>query len=84
MTMVQHPCRLRCFPGCSHGNRHQFKIENQNPEHPIMRGMPAAWMHEVDDELYDRLRGPAENVPVLAAAYSDPATYQDPTRAAGE
>jgi type 1 glutamine amidotransferase len=71
-------------PTGSHGNRHQFKIENQNPEHAIMRGMPAAWMHEADDELYDRLRGPAENVTVLAAAYSDPATYKDPARAAGE
>ena len=26
------------------------------------------------DELYDRLRGPAENLHVLATAYSDPAT----------
>ena len=26
------------------------------------------------DELYDRLRGPAKNMQVLATAYSDPAT----------
>lgn len=71
-------------PTGSHGNRHQFKIETQSPEHPIMRGMPAAWMHDAEDELYDRLRGPAENVTVLAAAYSDPATYKDPARAGGE
>ena len=32
--------------------------------------MPAQWLH-VQDELYDRLRGPAENMNVLATAYSD-------------
>ena len=68
----------------SHGNRHRFKIETQSPEHPAMRGMPAAWMHDAEDELYDQLRGPAENVTVLAAAYADPATYRDPAQAAGE
>ena len=30
-------------------------------------------MH-AQDELYDQLRGPAENMKVLATAYSDPAT----------
>ena len=68
----------------SHGNRHRFKIETQNADHPIMRGMPAAWLHDAEDELYDQLRGPAENVTVLAAAYADPATYDDPTRGADE
>ncbi len=68
----------------SHGNRHRFLIETQNPTHPVMRGMPAAWRHDAEDELYDRLRGPAENVTVLGAAYSDPATFSDPTRGVGE
>ena len=68
----------------SHGNRHSFKIETQAADHPIMRGMPEAWMHDAEDELYDRLRGPAENVTVLAAAYSDPKTYKDPSRGVGE
>ncbi len=58
----------------SHGERHLFKLEVQAPEHPVMKGLPAAWMHDTEDELYDRMRGPAENVTVLAAAYSDPAT----------
>ena len=31
--------------------------------------MPAEWMH-ARDELYDYLRGPAENMQVLATAYS--------------
>lgn len=64
----------------SHGNRHRFKLEAQAPEHPVMKGLPAAWITDVEDELYDQMRGPAENVTVLAAAYSDPATYSDPTR----
>lgn len=68
----------------SHGNRHRFKIEVQAADHPIMRGLPAAWTHDAEDELYDRLRGPAEDVTVLAAAYADPATYKDPERGAAE
>jgi type 1 glutamine amidotransferase len=36
-----------------------------------MKGLPAAWMQSTD-ELYDRLRGPAENLTLLATAYSDP------------
>ena len=34
-----------------------------------MAGLPPEWMH-AKDELYDRLRGPAENVIVLASAMS--------------
>ncbi len=59
--------------GGSHGRRHEFVIDNRAPEHPIMRGLPAAWLHTTD-ELYDRLRGPAKNLDVLATAYSDPKT----------
>jgi len=58
----------------SHGNRHKFKLEAQAPEHPVMKGLPAAWMHDTEDELYDQMRGPAKNVTVLASAYSDPQT----------
>jgi type 1 glutamine amidotransferase len=68
----------------SHGSRHRFKMEAQAPEHPVMKGLPAAWMNDADDELYDQMRGPAENVTVLAAAYSDPATYSDPSKAPKE
>lgn len=59
--------------GGSHGERHSFVVVTQAPEHPIMAGLPAEWKHAVD-ELYDSLRGPAENVEVLAAAFSDKAT----------
>jgi type 1 glutamine amidotransferase len=57
--------------GGSHGAQHPFQIVVRNEEHPITKGMPKAWMHE-KDELYDRLRGPGENMTVLATAYADP------------
>lgn len=60
-------------PGGSHGAQHPFKMITRAPEHPIMAGLPAEWMH-AKDELYDRLRGPAKNLTVLATAWSDPAT----------
>ena len=55
--------------GGSHGPQHPFQIVVRNAEHPITKGMPMAWMHE-QDELYDQLRGPAENMTVLATAYA--------------
>src|SRR4029078_10968075 len=55
--------------GGSHGQQHPFLMETRAPQHPIMAGLPAKWMHS-KDELYDRLRGPAENVTVLATAVS--------------
>ena len=55
--------------GGSHGIRHEFALDIREPDHPITRGLPAKWMHS-DDELYDRLRGPAKNVTVLATAFS--------------
>jgi type 1 glutamine amidotransferase len=36
-----------------------------------MKGLPPAWMHATD-ELYATLRGPGENMTVLATAHSDP------------
>jgi len=59
--------------GGSHGSRHEFVVTTFDEDHPIMKGLPAKWMH-CEDELYDRLRGPARNLNVLATAYSDPET----------
>ena len=36
-----------------------------------MRGLPKVWMN-APDELYANMRGPGENMTVLATAYSDP------------
>ncbi len=59
-------------PGGSHGQQHAFLVETRNTEHPIMQGLPSKWWH-AKDELYDRMRGPALNLDVLATAYSDKA-----------
>ncbi|MGC2831175.1 MAG: ThuA domain-containing protein [Candidatus Acidiferrum sp.] len=55
----------------SHGNRLPFQVETRAPEHPIMKGLPRVWMH-ASDELYATLRGPGQNLTVLATAHSDP------------
>jgi type 1 glutamine amidotransferase len=57
--------------GGSHGLRHDFQITIRDRNHPITKGLPEKWMH-AEDELYSRLRGPAENLTVLATAYADP------------
>ena len=56
----------------SHGQRLPFKVTVRDPNHPITRGLPGVWMHQ-GDELYARMRGPGQNMTVLATAYSDPA-----------
>ncbi|MEX1040995.1 MAG: ThuA domain-containing protein [Pirellulaceae bacterium] len=58
--------------GGNHGPQHPFQIVVRDAEHPITKGMPKAWMH-TQDELYDLLRGPGENMKVLATAYADSA-----------
>lgn len=55
--------------GGSHGPRHTFAVRIRDQDHPITKGLPTAWLHETD-ELYDRLRGPAKNMEILATAYS--------------
>ena len=57
--------------GGHHGQQHEFLVEVRDSEHPITKGLPAKWRHS-KDELYDSLKGPAENIAVLATAYSDP------------
>jgi type 1 glutamine amidotransferase len=60
------------FPGAGggHGQKHEFIIDLRTPTHPIVAGLPNSWMH-ASDELYDKLRGPAKNLTVLATAFSD-------------
>jgi type 1 glutamine amidotransferase len=45
----------------------------RDKKHPITKGLPASWPH-AKDELYDRLRGPALNMTILATAFSDKST----------
>ncbi|MBI3681216.1 MAG: ThuA domain-containing protein [Acidobacteria bacterium] len=59
--------------GGHHGRQHEFQLTTRDLKHPIMLGLPEVWMH-AKDELYDSLRGPAQNLHVVATAFSDPAT----------
>jgi len=66
-------------PGnATHPARHDFLVTTRTPEHPIMKGLPAAWLH-ASDEIYSQLRGPAKNVTVLATALPDKAKYPGAT-----
>lgn len=51
-----------------HGLQHPYTITHRNTEHPILKGLPPVWKH-FKDELYAHLRGPAENMEVLATAF---------------
>jgi type 1 glutamine amidotransferase len=53
----------------SHGPAHAFQIVVREPNHPVTQGLPPAFMH-VKDELYGWLRGPGENLTVLATAFA--------------
>ena len=57
--------------GGTHGSRIPVVVKVRKAEHPIIKGLPLEWMHPAD-EVYGKLRGPAENVTVLATAYSEP------------
>ena len=54
-----------------HGVLHDWQVQTRDPDHPVMKGMPDVWMHP-HDELYHSQRGPAENMNIMASAYSDP------------
>ncbi|MCY2974530.1 MAG: ThuA domain-containing protein [Planctomycetota bacterium] len=53
----------------SHGKQHPFEVVIRDADHPITKGLPRNWMH-AQDELYDKLRGPAESMNVLATAFA--------------
>jgi uncharacterized protein len=63
-------------PGGGHGAQHEFLVETRT-NHPIVAGLPAKWMH-AKDELYHGLRGPAEDVTVIASALSDKTNEHEP------
>jgi type 1 glutamine amidotransferase len=59
--------------GGSHGRQHEYMMTCRDTEHPIVKGLPNRWAH-VKDELYDRMRGPANVKSLLYTAYSDKST----------
>lgn len=65
-----------------HGAKHQFTVKTVSPgstphtgpavpQHPIIAGMPASFLHEVDELYANSVMFPENEV--LATAYSDPA-----------
>jgi type 1 glutamine amidotransferase len=58
-------------PGAGHGSRYAFVVSIRDGNHPVTRGMPLEWMH-AKDELYQGMRGPIENVHLLATSFADP------------
>jgi type 1 glutamine amidotransferase len=55
--------------GGTHGARSEFVVKTRSSVHPITKGLPVNWLHG-NDELYSLLRGPAENMEILATAFS--------------
>jgi hypothetical protein len=56
-------------PGGSHGSQHEYVLDAFEADHPITKGLPARWLHATD-ELYDRMRGPANVGSLLFTAFS--------------
>ena len=56
--------------GGSHGRPWEYKVVVREKKHPITRGLPPEFLM-VKEELYDRLRGPAKNMTVLATAFAE-------------
>jgi type 1 glutamine amidotransferase len=67
-TLVRHAANDG--PGAGHGAQWEFAVTSRDATHPIMQGLPKVWKHG-QDELYHGQRGPAENIHLLASAFSD-------------
>jgi type 1 glutamine amidotransferase len=63
--------------GSGHRYSGPFQITLRDTVHPVTKGMPPEWMH-FNDELYDNMRGPIENVHLLATAYSKGTNTNEP------
>ena len=61
-----------------HADMREYAVVHDKPSHPILKGLPTEWMHATD-ELYSALRGPAENVEVLAHSFSLLTEENEPT-----
>lgn len=63
--------------GGNHGAQWEFPIIIRDKEHPIVKDMPTEWLHS-KDELYDKLRGPAKHMQILATAESQVTGRNEP------
>ena len=59
--------------GGSHGAQRDYPMHCRNAKHPITKGLPDNWMH-ARDEMYDRMRGPANIKDLLYSGYADAKT----------
>ena len=69
---VRDPSEGKCG---QHAPQNEFMVTMRDLEHPITKGLPDFWMHS-KDECYSHLRGPAENMTVLATACDSPALQE--------
>jgi type 1 glutamine amidotransferase len=56
---------------------HPYAVVLRDAGHPISKGMPAEWLH-ARDQLMHNLRGPAEDVRVLATAFCPKTEVHEP------
>jgi len=56
--------------GTLHPPKWEYTVKVRDPEHPVMKGMPSEWLHATD-ELWSHMRGPAQNMTILATAFCD-------------
>jgi uncharacterized protein len=64
-------------PGSGHGPLFVWKVTTRMPTHPVMLGLPVEWSH-VRDELWHGVRGPAEEMELLATAWSPETGAHEP------
>ncbi len=60
-------------PGGSHGQQREYPMHAYEKEHPVLKGLPDNWLH-AQDEMYDRMRGPANIKDLLYTGTADPKT----------
>jgi type 1 glutamine amidotransferase len=63
--------------GSGHRDSGPFQVTVRDASHPVTKGMPREWLH-AHDELYDNMRGPIQNVHMLATAYSKGTKAHEP------
>lgn len=63
--------------GSGHRTTGTWPVVVRDKEHPVTKGMPLEWMHN-QDELYDNMRGPIENIHLLATAFSKGTKVHEP------
>ena len=56
--------------GGSHGMQREYPMHCRNANHPITKDLPDNWMH-AQDEMYDRMRGPANIKELLYSGKAD-------------